>query len=220
MIKNTILYRRIWYVRKRNARKAGILLKLAIVAALFWLIASYLNGRIVPYVSGAVYEKADKVIEHALNSAVQKKFPRSITYNDIVSVNRTENGGIASIETDVALLNNLSAIFSEEVEMRLDSEDSYKIKAPLGAILGVLSRGGPYLIFDVYSGKTVNTEFISEFVPVGTGQTQHRIYLSVETDIYVSAALYSRKLRFSEKILLLESIINGKIPAKYQYGRY
>lgn len=43
MIRNTVAYRRFWYVRRRNARKFIILLKLAAIAGILWFVFFYFN---------------------------------------------------------------------------------------------------------------------------------------------------------------------------------
>ena len=38
MFRNSILYRRLWYVRKRNIKKIHLLLRLVLAAAIMWAV--------------------------------------------------------------------------------------------------------------------------------------------------------------------------------------
>jgi hypothetical protein len=38
MLRNSILYRRLWYVRKRNIKKIHLLLRLTLAAAILWAV--------------------------------------------------------------------------------------------------------------------------------------------------------------------------------------
>lgn len=38
MIRNSILYRRWWYVKRRNIKKIRLLLRLALAAIIMWLV--------------------------------------------------------------------------------------------------------------------------------------------------------------------------------------
>jgi len=219
MIKNSILYHRLWYVKKRNARKATVYFRILLIFILFATFVYYANKNILPCLNTICEHKAKSIITRTVNETVQEVFSENAGYGDFVRINRDGSDRINFFETDVARLNKLSARLSADIRNKLDSLERQKVSIPFGALLGnsAFSGMGPELRMAIQTARDIETAFQSEFFTAGMNQTRHILYLRVHIEASVHAPLVQRKIDVTSVIPVAETVIVGAVPERYRY---
>jgi len=217
MFRNTVLYHRLWYIKRRNIKKTRVLIRLAAIFIILAVFANYADKRLSPYLEEISQLKAQTIVTDTVSKVVAETFSDYVTYDDIVVISRDRAGNITSIRTDVVKLNKLSAKISQDIGQRLSRLHKDKISIPLGTLLGIpiLAASGPELHMDVMPYGSVEADFKSEFSSEGINQTRHTIYLLVKAKVSVTVPLFSKNTEVTAAIPVAETVIVGKVPGIY-----
>ncbi|HOJ09340.1 MAG TPA: sporulation protein YunB [Clostridiales bacterium] len=219
-IRNTMLYRRFRYVKKRHTARIHIYLRFVATIILFVIIVKYAEKTILPYMSNISEYRVKSAINILVNEAVQKTFSEKQRYDELVCINKNEKGEIEAITIDTPKINMLSAKIAQEIQQKINSRDTVLIKIPIGSLLGetILYNSGPSIYATVRQNGNIETEFISEFLEAGINQTKHRIVLSVKINVIVHTTFIKKNHIIINSIPIAETIIVGKVPAAYYAG--
>ena len=141
----------------------------------------------------------------------------NIEYSSIITIDKTEDGKIVSITSNVNELNRLSNSIVTSIEENLQKNNTSKIKVPIGAILGSDAFGGYGIDINIKTLPVGDTyiEYLSKFDSVGINQTRHRIILRASSKVEVVAPFKTEIDEYTKEIVLAETIIVGDIPNSY-----
>lgn len=190
-MKNTTLYRRFWYIKRRYRGKVHInnalLLTIIIV---FFLFVKYAGNILIPYIDEFAEYKVKSALNLVIYDTVRKVFLEEIYYDDFVHIDRDDKEQITAITINTARINAVSAWLSHEIQYKINTADKLSIKVPLGTLLGntLLYNMGPEIHIKAKQYGNIETEFKSEFIGEGINQTKHRITLIVKTNVGLNAA--------------------------------
>jgi len=157
------------------------------------------------------------LITGIVSDAVNKNFPDSLIYEEIVIVNRDSSDRITSVQTNIAMLNRIFSNVSSDIQKELSSLKNEKITIPLGSILGnsMLAAEGPEVGVKIIPAGSVETDFKSEFTSAGINQTNHRIYMTVKTNVGIVIPFVQNKSEITTNIPIAETVIVGEVPEFY-----
>lgn len=222
MIRNSILYRRLWYIRRRNSKRIHIFSRLIVIIIILALLISYATNTLLPGLVEVSESRVRSLINNALNDAVNNAFENSARYEHLIRIDRDAGGNVTLVEADIAKMNMISAQISADIQKKLQNMAVEKIAIPAGALLGntVLSGSGPELHADVVFAGHVESDFKSEFKAEGLNQTRHSIYLEVKTTVGIAAPLVNRKTEIVTNIPIADTIIVGKVPEIYMRSHW
>lgn len=182
------------FIRVLNARLTPILLELAV---------SQTSNRITAAVEGAVSEQA-------------------VAYNDLVTLERSSNGDIVALTSNMAHANVLRGELLATALQALDGLETMEMSIPLGTIFDweLFSGLGPDIHVRVLYTGTASAEFENAFSSAGINQTCHQINFHVNAEISVLLPGRQEKTTVSTKVCVAETVIVGKVPQTYlQVGR-
>lgn len=196
-------------MRKRRKR-------LFLLAFLLGLV--YLFHRNVTKVLLSVSEATIRsVTTVAVNDAIYYTLSDNLRYEDLVTVDRAEDGKILAISSNVFQINRIArdtAYLSQENLNKMSEEGVF---LPLGALSGIesLSGAGPKINVKILPISNVQTRFLSEFDSAGINQTRHSIYLEVVADISIILPTATKNLASTTQVLIAESVLIGKVPETF-----
>ncbi|HHW30571.1 MAG TPA: sporulation protein YunB [Clostridiaceae bacterium] len=209
MIRNSIMYRRLWYIRRRNANKLNILSRIIIVVSIFILFAVYVNRQLFPHLIEISENKVELIVSSVVRETVEGIFTSEEKFDDLIIKNKDDKGNIISIDTNVAKLNRLSLQASSEIHNQLVNMQSEKVSIPFGMLLGntIFSSLGPKLFINIQPYGSVETEFKSEYTILGNKQAKFTLYLQVKTKAGIEAPFLRKKSDIITNIPVIETII-------------
>lgn len=214
MVRNSTLYRRLWYVRRRNAKWLQMYKYIFFFLAVLTIAILYIQYKVLPQLLDISEPKVRVQVAAMIESTVRDTFPNGVNYYDIVKVNRDRTDRISSILTDVVRLDVFSSQAASSIQEKLASSGCYTINISLGTLLGkpFLAAVGPDIHIQAIPAGNVHTEFKSEFSDIGANQIRHRIYLQVKTPFYISAPLIKKRLEVITDVPYAENVIVVSIP--------
>lgn len=153
-----------------------------------------------------------KCTEDAINKNIE-----DITYASIINIEKTDDGKIVAITSNVNELNKLSNKLIITLEENLQNNKSSKINIPIGTLLGSKSFGGYGIRVNV---KTLpvgdaKIEYLSHFDDVGINQTRHRIIIKITSQVKVIAPFNTVLDEYTKEVVLAETVLIGDIPNSY-----
>ncbi|NSW89524.1 MAG: sporulation protein YunB [Firmicutes bacterium] len=214
-IKNTMLYRRFWYVKKRYRGKIHIHFLTVGIIIIFFILAKYTGHVFIPYIDEFSEYRVKSVLNIAIYDVVRENFLLDgLAFEDLVKISKDVDGNITAITMNSVKVNEITAKLSREIQHRINSIGEIRIKVPFGALFGdtIFYNMGPDVNINLRQYGNIETEFTSEFTGAGINQTKHRIVLVVKVNFGVSAAFIKKKCNMVTTVPIAETVIVGKTP--------
>ena len=218
MIRSTILYRRIWYIKKRNAKSLRAYVRAALVVVLLAVAAYFADKNLMPNFADASEFIIRNAVNEAIYGSIKEIFSENAGYEGLMELNKDKNGRIDFIRVNPIGLNRLAAGISEKVRIKMSKLGKVKISVPAGAIFGnsIFAGMGPRVYVKMLPAGSIETNYRSEFSSAGINQTRYTIYLTVKTRIGIIAPFLRKQTEIETVIPLAETVIVGNVPGVYR----
>ena len=201
-----------YYKKKRRKRriKLALFFSLALSAALFFYFQRNVT-KVLIAVSEASMRASTTV---AVNDAVYYTLRDGVRYEDLVEVEKGEDGSIVSVSANALKINKIARDTASISQSNLKNLSLNGIPIPLGALTGIeaFAGVGPKIHIRIIPVSSVTCSFTSGFESVGINQTRHSIYLEVITDISIVMPSKTENFAVVTQILIAECVLVGKIP--------
>ena len=201
--------------RRRSAPKgAGILLSAFVGVGLALILVFQINARLRPVLLELARTQTSNAITAAIDEMVMEQ---AVDYTDLVTLERSANGDIVALTSNMAQVNILRAQLLDAALNALDGLDAMEIEVPIGTIFGwdLLSGMGPGVKVQVLYTGAASAEFENAFSSAGINQTCHQIFFHVNADILVLLPGRQYRTTVSTRVCVAETIIVGKVPETY-----
>lgn len=203
------------YCSIKTKRRRRILILLAV---LFFILSVVLVLSNVTKVLKSIAEASMRSITTvAVNDAIYYTLSDQVRYEDLVSVERGEDGTILAITSNAFQINRIARDTAYMSQQNLMKMSEGGVSVPLGALTGieVLAGFGPRLNVDIIPISNVECRFSSKFEAAGINQTKHSIYLEVVADISIVMPSGTSNFASLTEVLICESVLIGKVPDTY-----
>ena len=189
------------------------ILLLIVMLGVFVFFNVYVNPIIITISQAKIKSMTTK----AVNSAVQTVINNTDVYDELIDIMSDADGNITMFQVKSIQINKLSKDISRTAQQNLELASSEGVAIPLGTLSGisVLVGLGPNINFYVSPIGSIQSSFSSEFTSAGINQTNHRIYLTLDTSVSLVLPTSTKTVNTKSHILICESIIIGKVPDTY-----
>lgn len=189
---------------------SAALLALALVAANH--LRALLGNLAVTRVTNMVGRVVTEAVSDAINSG-------EIQYNDLISLEKDADGGIAALQSNMAEFNRLQSAITQDILDRLGQVSDTDLTIPLGTLTGsaLLVGRGPGLSVRMQSLGSCSAHFENQFDQAGINQTTHRILLCVDVSMSILLPGFRTSTRVSNAFSVAETVIVGDVPGSYTY---
>ena len=166
----------------------------------------------------AQIQTKNAVIATAERAIVSELERRQFSYSDMVSVERSEDGDITAITTDMAAMNLLRSAMIETLLAHVSQIDEEAIAIPVGSLIDseLVWGRGPSIKVRSFTISTVSAEFRSEFLTAGVNQTLHKIWLDLSVPATILLPGIQLETRVETMLCVAETVIVGKVPSYVQ----
>ena len=178
------------------------------------LLIAQLNARLRPILLELALAQTANRISAAVDTAVSAQ---AISYADLVTLERSDQGEIVALTSNMARANVLRAQLLETALDALDGLETAEMELPLGTILDwdLLSGVGPGIGVRVLYTGTASAEFENQFSTAGINQTCHQIFFHISADITVLLPGKQYRTTVDTRVCVAETVIVGKVPETY-----
>ena len=181
------------------------------------LILLFFTNCVKPIMVKSSEAQARSSTSRAVNSAVQTVINESNVYDDLIEITTNQEGKIVFIQVKSLMVNKLAKEVGKVAGQNLDLIKNQGVSIPLGTLSGIgfLVGVGPEITFHIMAIPTIHSKFSSEFTSAGINQTNHRIYLNIQTDVELILPTATKSIVVNSHILICEAILVGEIPSTY-----
>ena len=199
-------------VLKRKHKKLLLFLLVLLGVSLF------LHFKFRPVIKAISVSKAKVISTEAVNEAIlQELSENKEAYNQIVKLEKLENGELTAILSDMEKVNKLKSRVGMIIQNKFLSLKDRKISVALGTLSGIeMFNGlGPGVPMKISVSGNVSTDFKTSFSGAGINQTIYQIYLYIRTRICVMVPGCSCCEDFESSFLVSEIVVLGNVPKVY-----
>ena len=203
------------YFKKTNHKKRFLLCLLSFFLIVIVLVISYIK-RIYPIIGNISEEEIIAITSNTVREAslsVLRENPREqieiITYDD--------SGNISTIQLNQSLINEVVQSVGIACQQKLAQIGILGIDVPIGSLSGFVffAGKGPSINVKIFPVGSVNVTIKSSFTNRGINQTNHKIYLNVNSDVDIVVPGAHNSISTLAEILICDTIIIGKVPQVY-----
>jgi sporulation protein YunB len=193
------------------------------LAVLLFVFACVQYNRIVLPAAVEVSQKyttteVNKRICDAIDDVIEG---RNIKSGDFISSRTGSDGKISAIDIDSILINSICAEAAYKISASLNEMEDKNIQLPLGTFTGVnlITNLGPMCHIRITSMGDALVDYETKFEAVGINQINYQVWLVVQTDEEIVNPLFSKQLKITRRLMLVNSVFNGDVPNTYLNGR-
>ena len=181
-------------------------------------VSLFLHFKFRPVIKAISVSKAKVISTEAVNEAIlQELSENKEAYNQIVKLEKLENGELTAILSDMEKVNKLKSRVGMIIQNKFLSLKDKKITVAMGTLSGIeMFNGlGPGVPMKISVSGNVSTDFKTSFSGAGINQTIYQIYLYIRTRICVMVPGCSCCEDFESSFLVSEIVVLGNVPKVY-----
>ncbi|MCI1964684.1 MAG: sporulation protein YunB [Oscillospiraceae bacterium] len=199
--------------RRRSPMPARGKLTLFLIGMVVFLLL--FNMQIRPIIESATANEAKIKSVNTINTAVLEELSEdNISYDDLITVERGNDGNVLAITTNMLKMNELKAKIVSDIQDKLNNDTYATVWVPIGTLFGgdFFHGKGPKIALKASLSGNVAAEFNSTLASAGINQTKHQIYLDISTSIYSFLPGFDTTTEVKTNILVAETVIVGAVP--------
>ena len=203
-------------------RKKRKYIKWIVIALVVLIFVGYLmiDSSVRPTILSLTEARLRAIGVKAMNEAVQETIGNGLIYTDLINIMKDNEGNIALISANTALMNNLATKTANCAQDKIINIGEQGISIPIGTIVGgqLLTGRGPAIKVKVTPVGSVMTEFKTDFEDAGINQTRHKIFIMLTANVRIVVGNVSQTVEISSEVLISDTIIIGDVPQNYFQG--
>lgn len=160
----------------------------------------------------AASSKGVSIINDEVN-AVMKDY----SYDDLINIEKDTQGKISLIKADVIKLNEIVTKIVSNIQEEFDKIPRITVFINMGSVSGIsmLKNFDPKFEIELESAGRISSNVKTEFTSVGINQTQHKIYLQIDSRVGILTPFSAFGKDIKTDVLLTEAVIVGEVPDSY-----
>jgi len=180
---------------------------------------SLFETRMKPAIDTIAQTRARNIAVREINLAVAEKlaFGNEVSYNDLIEVDKSADGSVEAIRTNIQLVNLLKAELMLLINERIWHIETQEISIPVGNLSGMqlLAGRGPEIPIRLIPAGDAEVEMLHNFTSAGINQTKHQISLDIRTNVEIIMPTGNTSVQVATQIPIAETIIVGSVPTTY-----
>lgn len=203
--------------KKQTSGKIKKILIILSVLIIILIITIYLLNSVSPTIVAFSEAKIKSLTTSAVNSAIFDVMIEPLSYGDLITIEKNDQGDITLIQANSIVINKLARDMAQSTETYIEKMGEQDVEIPIGTLSGspLLAGKGFKVTIKVLPLGSVKCQFVSEFESAGINQTRHKIYLDVVASISIVLPTSQSVVKINTPVLVSESIIIGKVPETY-----
>ena len=208
-----------YYVKKNKRRnidfKKYLIITLLMIIACFLIFIYVFDKIIAPTVLLVSDSEMQAKTLDIINTNIAEVYTEKFNYDDIIKVQKDEEGRIKMINADTVKLNELATEVAIKSQRDIKDVGSIGVKMPIGYITknNIMSYWGPSITVKMEPIGKVLVTYDSVFESAGINQTRHKIIVNVETNLKIILPLQSKEVKVLNQIPISDTVIVGEVPS-------
>lgn len=201
-------------LRKRN-KNNGVTSLVIIFVSVFFLtifILSQFEKKVVPSLQEISHNHSMAIANDIIDDCIQTLMAElPLSSKDFITLTDQENG---TYSTNTQQINLFCTRLNKKINSAMQSLPNEEILIPLGAVTksNFFANWGPKIPFTLMPAGAITSDYETSFVTAGINQVNYKIWINLTLDIQIVNPLYHEKITLTKKIMLVDTIIGGKVP--------
>lgn len=204
--------------RKKNNGLTSLIIIFISVFFLTMLILVQFEEKVVPSLQQISYNYSMAIANELIDECVQGMMDElSLTYMDLITLTDKEYG---TYTTNTQQINLFCTTLNKNINTAMQNLPNEEISIPLGAVTNsnYFANFGPKIPFTLMPAGSVSSDYETSFVAAGINQVNYKIWINLSLDIQIVNPLYREKITLNKKIMLVDTIIGGRVPEYFFNG--
>ncbi|MDO4299875.1 MAG: sporulation protein YunB [Clostridia bacterium] len=124
---------------------------------------------------------------------------------------------LSHINLNSILINSVTNKIAAQLSENMNLLSYHEIQVPAGMFSGVplFSRLGFTIPIQISSMGDAKADYETELASAGVNQVSYQVWLNIECNVTVVNPVFGKNLCVKRKLLLVNTIFNGKVPEGY-----
>ncbi|WP_026888375.1 sporulation protein YunB [Clostridium beijerinckii] len=203
-----------YYTRRKTHKYISFIVLIIVIIVILNISVVFFDQRVMPSVTEIATIMAKSQTLDIINKKSVDILSQDFKYDEMVKIQKDNQGNIILIQADTVKLNYIAAELSTECNKELSDMKNATIKVPLGWMSdkSAFYNIGPKISVEIEPIGNISTSYESKFESAGINQTRHKIYLNVTAKIRLRLPLRNQDAEVSTQVPVSDTIIVGKIP--------
>ena len=203
-----------YYTKRKSHKYLLSILVIIVVFVVFNIILVFFDRKVMPAVIKIAEIMANSQTLDIINEESIKILNNDFNYDEMVKIQKDNEGNIILIQADTAKLNLIAAELSTNCNNAFRDMDKSTIKVPLGWMSdrSIFYNLGPSMKVSIEPVGNISTSYESKFESAGINQTRHKIYLNISAKVRLKLPMNNDDIDVTTQIPVSDTIIVGKIP--------
>ncbi|WP_294375180.1 sporulation protein YunB [uncultured Clostridium sp.] len=203
-----------YYTKRKNYRFIKVILLIIIIFVIFNIFIVFFDKRVLPSILEISNIMAKNQALNIINEKSIEILNEDFKYDEMIRIQRDNEGNINLIQADNVKLNYIAAKLSNECNKEFENMKDVKISVPLGwsSNRSIFYRIGPNINMYIEPIGNIETSYESKFESAGINQTRHKIYLNITAQIRMKMPIANQETTVTTQVPVSDTIIVGKIP--------
>ena len=203
-----------YYTKRKSHKYLLFILVIIVVFVVFNIILVFFDRKVMPAVIKIAEIMANSQTLDIINEESIKILNNDFNYDEMVKIQKDNEGNIILIQADTAKLNLIAAELSTNCNNAFRDMDKSTIKVPLGWMSdrSIFYNLGPSMKVSIEPVGNISTSYESKFESAGINQTRHKIYLNISAKVRLKLPMNNDDIDVTTQIPVSDTIIVGKIP--------
>ena len=216
MSEYTVIVRRdIMYRRRLKSLQRALLSWGVIFAAIFVCALLFFEHHARPILESITVNYGKTFATESINTAVMDIIDNGdYSYEDLVSINYSQDGIVSSITADTRKINRLKSDITLSAQKNIGVQTSASLDTRMGVLTGIelLKNLGPRITVKTSLTGGVETEIVSRFESRGINQSIHIIEVIVTASISTYSSGVKCDSQIKTNIPIAQTIVLGDVP--------
>lgn len=205
--------------RRRNIRRVptGSFISYLVLVALFFIVVQsfiIIERNFRPAIMAVAKMKADGLATDAVSYAILENVANKIIYQDLIMLEKDEQGRIAMAQINPVEVNRVIAETTLATRDALEHLESEPFEITLGEATDsyILAAYGPKIPVKMVPAGRVNTSVVDSFEQAGINQTRHKIYLEVFVEVQIVIPFVKDSVEVIATVPIADAVYIGEVP--------
>ncbi|MDD4843662.1 MAG: sporulation protein YunB [Anaerotignum sp.] len=201
--------------RKKNRGILSLVVIFICAFSLTILVLYKVEKKIMPSLQEISHNRSMAMANEVINDSIQKVIAEQTLSTDSFLVLTDKENSTYSVDTQQ--INLFCTNLNKKINTAMQALPNERILIPLGAASNsnFFANWGPMIPFTLMPGGEILSDYETSFINAGINQINYKIWINLTLEIQIVNPLYTEKISLTKKIMLVDTIIGGKVPELY-----
>lgn len=176
------------------------------------LVLNQIEKKVVPSLQEISHNRSIAIANDIIDDCIQSLMTElALSSEDFLTAADEEN---TTYNTNTQQINYFCTSLNKKINASMQNLPNERILIPLGAVSksSFFANWGPEIPFTLMPSGGITSDYETSFITAGINQVNYKIWINLSLDIQIVNPLYHEKITLTKKIMLVDTIIGGKVP--------